>query len=430
MVRPLLGVEVARLDVDAVEALGIDREVHRDVAGDGALGDEAAEVLVERVHAELRARLHRRVDLRDLTLADHVGDRRGVDEHLGGDRAAVRLRERQQRLADDALQRVAQLGADLVLLVGGEHVDDAVDALRGALRVQGREHEVAGLGGRQGGRDRLGVAQLADEDHIGVLAQHATQGLGERIGVTTHFALMDQCALGLVVELDRVFDRDDVRRHQLVDDVDHRRESRRLARPGRAGEQHEPARAQREIAGDRRSPQLLERVHPVGDVAQGDRDRPELAVDVRAEASDAGRGVGEVDLAVLQELLALAVAHERERRALHPLLRQRVGVAGHGDEVAVHPEQRRRAGGDVHIRSARARAPSEKRLEVQVFHGRHPSVSTKVSAEICTSNVPSPLCVVVAVMLLSRRGPARSASRNAVACAMSAACALITKSTC
>ena len=182
--RPLLGVEVARAHVHAVEALRVDREVLRDVAARSCpLRHEAAQVLVERVHADAGSGLHRRVDLRDLALADHVRDRGRVDEHFGRDRAAVGLRERHQRLADDALQRVAELGADLVLLVGGEHVDDAVDALRRALRVQRRQHEVAGLGRRQGGADRLGVAQFADEDDVGVLTQHAAQRLGERVGV-------------------------------------------------------------------------------------------------------------------------------------------------------------------------------------------------------------------------------------------------------
>jgi hypothetical protein len=43
--------------------------------------------------------------------------------------------------------------------------------------VERREHEVAGLGSRQRHRDGLEVAQLADEDDVGVLAQHATERL-------------------------------------------------------------------------------------------------------------------------------------------------------------------------------------------------------------------------------------------------------------
>ena len=54
-------------------------------------------------------------------------------------------------------------------------------------------------------------------------------------------ALVDDRALVDVQELDRVLDRDDVLGHRRVDVVDHRRERRRLARAGRAGQQDDPA---------------------------------------------------------------------------------------------------------------------------------------------------------------------------------------------
>ena len=53
-------------------------------------------------------------------------------------------------------------------------VSDGVDG------VDGGEDEVAGLGRRERGVDRLLVAHLADEDHVRVLAQDAAQGLLER----------------------------------------------------------------------------------------------------------------------------------------------------------------------------------------------------------------------------------------------------------
>src|SRR5256885_506319 len=81
------------------------------------------------------------------------------------------LRARRQRLGHHALQRHRQLCADLVLLVRRVDVDDPVDRLRGALGVQRGEDEVAGLGGGQRGRGRLQVAQLANQDDVGVLAQ-------------------------------------------------------------------------------------------------------------------------------------------------------------------------------------------------------------------------------------------------------------------
>ena len=69
--------------------------------------------------------------------------------------------------------------ADLALLVRGEEVDDPVDGLGRVGGVQGGEHQVPGLGRRSGAAgDGLGVAHLADEDDVGVLAQHPPHGLG------------------------------------------------------------------------------------------------------------------------------------------------------------------------------------------------------------------------------------------------------------
>ena len=90
-----------------------------------------------------------------------------------------------ERLADHALERAGQLDPDLLLLVGREHVDDAVDRLRRVLGVQGREDQVAGLGGGQRDRDRLEVAHLADQDDVGVLPQHVLEGVRRRTCVSS-----------------------------------------------------------------------------------------------------------------------------------------------------------------------------------------------------------------------------------------------------
>ena len=47
------------------------------------------------------------------------------------------------------------------------------------LGVQRGEHQVAGLGRGERERDGLEVAQLADGDDVGVLAQGGAQGAGE-----------------------------------------------------------------------------------------------------------------------------------------------------------------------------------------------------------------------------------------------------------
>ena len=151
-------------------------------AGDRAAADEPREVGVHRLHPDRAGGLQRGVDLVGLALADQVADRRGRDQHLAGDDAAHPVGGRQQLLGDDPLQRDRELGAHLGLLLGREDVDDPVDRLGGRLGVQGGEDEVAGLGRGQRRGDRLQVAHLADEDHVGVLSQGGAQGRGRSPG--------------------------------------------------------------------------------------------------------------------------------------------------------------------------------------------------------------------------------------------------------
>ena len=101
------------------------------------------------------------------------------------------------------------------------------------------EHEVAGLGRGEREADRLEVAELADEDHVGVLAQRAASAALNELRLHADLALVDEAALRLVHELDRILEREDVPGRRLVDVVDHRGERRRLAAAGRTGDEHE-----------------------------------------------------------------------------------------------------------------------------------------------------------------------------------------------
>jgi hypothetical protein len=74
-------------------------------------------------------------------------------------------------------------GADLRLLRRREDVEQAVERGGGVAGVHGADDEVAGLGGADGHLDRLEVAQFADDDHVGVLAEGALEGGGERLRV-------------------------------------------------------------------------------------------------------------------------------------------------------------------------------------------------------------------------------------------------------
>jgi hypothetical protein len=86
---------------------------------------------------------------------------------------------------------------------------------------------------RSAGFDRLEVAHLADQHDVRVLAQCRAQRQREALRVAVDLALVDQAALVLVDELDRILDREDVIVTLPVDLVDHRGERRRLPGPRR-----------------------------------------------------------------------------------------------------------------------------------------------------------------------------------------------------
>ena len=140
---------------------------------------------------------------------DHVAHTAGHAQDLADGHAAA-VGAGHQSLGDHALDRAGDHAARLGVLVGREEVEHAVDRLGRVDGVDRREHEVPGLGGRQRRLDGLLVAHLADQDHVGVLAQHPSQRALEGGGVHADFALVDHRALVRVHELDRVLDRHDV----------------------------------------------------------------------------------------------------------------------------------------------------------------------------------------------------------------------------
>jgi len=81
--------------------------------------------------------------------------------------------------------------------------------------------------------------------------------------------------------LDRVLKR-------KVDVVDHRRQGRRLARTGGAGDEDVPPLLLGQVGDDRRQPQLLHRADFEGNRAADDRGGAALLEDVDAEAGEAG----------------------------------------------------------------------------------------------------------------------------------------------
>ena len=89
--------------------------------------------------------------------------------------------------------------------------------------MQRTEYQVAGFRRRHGEADGFQITHLTHQDDVRVLTQRRSERVGERQGMRSYFALINQALLAFMHEFDRVFHREDVPMFDLVDMVHHRR---------------------------------------------------------------------------------------------------------------------------------------------------------------------------------------------------------------
>ena len=88
--------------------------------------------------------------------------------------------------------------------------------------------------------DRLAIAHLAEQNHFRRLPQRGPQSQRKIRRIRMQLALMNGRILVLVQKLDRIFDRNDVIKLCLVNQIDHRRQRRAFPAARRAGNQDNP----------------------------------------------------------------------------------------------------------------------------------------------------------------------------------------------
>ena len=115
------------------------------------------------------------MDLEGLVFADQITDRSGDDQILDRSDPPLTVCTRYQSLRDHHAQRFRNHHPDLALLVGGKGANDAIEGSDRVVGVQCGHHQMARFGGAQRQRDRLQIAQLADHDHVRILAQCTAQ---------------------------------------------------------------------------------------------------------------------------------------------------------------------------------------------------------------------------------------------------------------
>ncbi len=252
-----------------------------------------------------------------------------------------------QRLTEYPAQGRGELRPDLRLLVGGKNVDNAVDGLGGILGVQSRENQVARFGGGQRDRDGLKVAQLTDQNDVGVLPQHVFECRGETVRVLPDFTLTDHAFLGLVHEFNRVFDRDNVIGAGAVDEVDDGRERGRFARTGRAGDEHKASWQMRKPRNGCRHAQFAQRPDFIGNQPKGAADRATLLIEIDAKAKRFDC-VRKVKFQFARELLPL-LGREDATEGRRDLARRPARPADDGPQGAIDTHARRRTAGHVQV---------------------------------------------------------------------------------
>ena len=152
-----------------------------------------------------------------------------------------------QPLRDEVAKRRREAAANRVLVARVEGADDALDGLRGVDGVERGEDQVPGFGGGERDLDGLAVAHLADQNHFWRLPERGAERQREGRRIAVQLALVDGRLLVEVQELDRILDGQDVIGAGLVDQVDDRRERRRLARAGGTGDEDDAVFERRDV---------------------------------------------------------------------------------------------------------------------------------------------------------------------------------------
>ena len=255
-----------------------------------------------------------------LSLADDVGDERGVEQDLEGGDPALPMSGGEQLLGDDGAQVEGEIEQELAVLLLGDQMQDAIQRLVGIVGVQGGEAEVPRLGELDGELHGLLGADFTDEDDIRGLAQGIFEGDIEGCGVDPHLPLGHQAAIVLMDELHRILHRQDVAVTVLVAKADHGRLGGGLAGTGGADEEHQPAFGHGDLLQDGRQHQLVKGGDAGLDAAQHHARHILLPEGADPKAPQRASLDGVVGLAGVQETLEVglvqALPDQRQRRRI------------------------------------------------------------------------------------------------------------------
>ena len=347
--------------------------MQRFVQRNTVFGVELVQRLVKGAHANLGAACHRFLDARELAFGDQVGDVGRVEHHFHG-RHQLFVQAGNQPLRHHARQVQAQVHQQLPVRFFGEEVDHPLHRLVGIVGVQCGQAQVPRFGVGNCLLHGVAVADLADHDHVGRLAQGVFQGFFVRMGVNAHLALVYHRELVGVQKLQRVFNGEDVARGVFVAVVEHGRQRGRFARTRGARHQHQAALAHHQLFQHRRQAQGSQRRNLVLDVANHHAGFAALHEHVHPEAPQVFGRDREIHLHLGFELADLALIHHRIGQLLDLPRAQRGHFQRVGDALDLQVD-----GGSHTEEQIRACLLDHEIEEAENFHARisHARVSLR-----------------------------------------------------
>ena len=289
---------------------------------------------------------HGVLDAGKIAFFHQVSHQLGVEHDFHG-RNACAFHRAHQALRDDGFE-----GRGQVTEHGGSHLgrveaQNAVERLVAVVAVQGSQAQVARLRIRDGRGHGFPVTDFADQNHVRGLAQGVLEGGLQRLGVTADLALVHDRFLVAELVFHRVFDGENVPRHQGVARVDHGGQGGAFARARSAHHQDQAALFQNQFGQNGRQVQRFKIGHLLRDEANHHGIAAALAHGADTEAPDAGNRHAHVQLAGFLQLFNALGGDDFRQQVARSVWRQHLVVDRYA--LAVDLDQRRGVGRQVNV---------------------------------------------------------------------------------
>ena len=219
-----------------------------------------------------------------------------------------------------------------------EYVDNTVDGIRCAVRMECREYEVSGFSSRNRGLDGFQVSHLTDENNIGVFTESCSKCSGVCLGIITDLSLVNNRLLVAMQVLNRILNRYDVLRVSFVNHIDEGRKRCRLTGTGSSRNENQPSLSGTEFLNRSRKSEFSRSRNLERQESHYHRKRAALLKYVYTETSASVKGICEVNLTRLIHDFhkTVIVREERNNKFLDNLRRKLLGVER--SQVAVNSE--------------------------------------------------------------------------------------------